>query len=73
MNTSHPNQSGGSGQPVMAGPHLKKPSDITGMVSFPPGTTSLLSKYLTPAIYNQYKGKFDRHGVPFEQMILSGC
>lgn len=52
--------------PVKAGPHLKKPEDITGMVEFPAGTTSLLCKYLTPAVYNKYKGQNDKAGVSFE-------
>lgn len=43
------------------------------MVCFPPGTKSLLSKYLTPEIYAKYRGKKDAAGVSFEQMILSGC
>lgn len=58
---------------VKAGPHLKKIEDISGMLEFPPGTKSLLCKYLTPEIYNKYKGKKDKAGVPFEQMILSGA
>ena len=58
---------------VKAGPHLKTPADITGMVEFPAGTKSLLCKYLTPEIYNEYRGKKDSCGVPFEQMILSGA
>jgi arginine kinase len=58
---------------VKAGPHLKKPEDITGFVEFPAGTTSLVSKYLTKDVYEKYKGKKDKAGVSFEQMILSGC
>jgi len=58
---------------VKAGPHLKTPADITGMVEFPAGTKSLLCKYLTPEVYNEYRGKKDACGVPFEQMILSGA
>jgi hypothetical protein len=57
---------------VKAGPHLKKPEDITGFVEFPAGTTSLVSKYCTKAVYDKYKGKKDSAGVSFEQMILSG-
>jgi hypothetical protein len=57
---------------VKAGPHLKKPEDITGFVEFPAGTTSLVSKYCTKAVYDKYKGKKDTAGVSFEQMILSG-
>lgn len=62
-----------AGAVVKAGPHLKKIEDITGMIEFPAGTKSLLCKYLTPEIYNKYKGKKDKAGVPFEQMILSGA
>ena len=57
---------------IKAGPHLKKPEDITGMLEFPEGTKSLLSKYLTPEVFEKYKGKKDKSGVSFEQMILSG-
>ena len=52
--------------PVKAGPHLKAPEDITGMVEFPAGTSSLLCKYLTPEVYNKYKGMKDKAGVSFE-------
>jgi creatine kinase/arginine kinase len=52
--------------PVKAGPHLKKPEDITGPVEFPAGTSSLLCKYLTPEVYNKYKGMKDKAGVSFE-------
>jgi hypothetical protein len=45
---------------------LKQPSDITGMVQFPAGTKSLLSKYLTPEVFNAYAGKCDGAGVSFE-------
>jgi len=58
---------------VKAGSHLKKPEDINGFVEFPAGTKSLLCKYLTKEVYEKYKGKKDKAGVPFEQMILSGC
>ena len=51
---------------VKAGPHLKKPEDITGFVVFPAGTTSLVSKYCTKEVYNKYKGKKDKAGVSFE-------
>lgn len=54
------------GGAVKAGPHLKKPEDITGLVEFPAGTKSLLAKYLSAEIYNEYKGKKDKAGVSFE-------
>ena len=56
-----------------AGPHLKKVEDITGPIEFPADCKSLLCKYLTPEIYNKYKGLKDKAGVSFEQMILSGA
>jgi hypothetical protein len=49
-----------------AGPHLKKPEDITDLPVFPAGTKSLLSKYLTKDVYTKYKGKKDKQGVSFE-------
>ena len=52
---------------------MKKIEDITGPVEFPAGTKSLLCKYLTPEVYNKYKGLKDKAGVPFELMILSGA
>ena len=51
---------------VKAGTHLKKPEDISGFVVFPAGTTSLVSKYCTKAVYDKYKGKKDKAGVSFE-------
>ena len=51
---------------VKAGPHLKKPEDITGLPEFPAGTKSLLCKYLTKDVYDKYKGKKDKAGVSFE-------
>jgi hypothetical protein len=36
---------------VKVGSHLESADDITGFPIFPEGTKSLLSKYLTPAIW----------------------
>ena len=58
---------------VEAGPHLKKPEDLTGFPVFPPGTKSLLSKYLTKDIWEKLKDKVDKHGFSFKQAILSGA
>ena len=41
---------------VLAGSSLKRPSDINAFVKFPEDTKSLLSKYLTPEVYEAYKG-----------------
>ena len=58
---------------IQAGPHLKDPEDLTGFPVFPDGTTSLLSKNLTRAVWDELKDKKDPHGVSFKQAILSGC
>jgi len=58
---------------IKAGSHLKKPEDITGLLEFPAGNKSLLCKYLSKDIHTKYKGKKDKAGVSFEQMILSGA
>ena len=58
---------------LQAGPHLKEPSQLTSMPVFPAGTKSLVSKYCTPEVFAANAGKKDSCGVPFEQMILSGC
>jgi hypothetical protein len=47
--------------------------DIKDFPLFPPGTKSLLCKYLTPKIWNQYKDVKDKHGFSFKQVIFSGC
>jgi hypothetical protein len=44
------------GASVKAGPHLKKPEDITGLVEFPADTKSLLCKYLKPDVQTKYFG-----------------
>ena len=57
---------------VMAGSNLAKPGDINAFVKFPEGTKSLLSQFLTPEIYEAYKGQKDATGFSFEQVIFSG-
>ena len=61
------------GAKVKAGPHLKSIKDLSGMVEFPAGTKSSVARFMTEAVYNEYKGKADKAGVPFELMVLSGC
>jgi len=57
---------------IFAGSHLKEITDLTGFPQFPANCNSLISKYLTPEVFNKYKGKKDKCGVAFESMILSG-
>ena len=63
----------GDDSDIQAGPHLKKPEDLTGYPVFPAGTKSLLAKFLTRDIWNQLKDKKDAQGVSFKQAILSGA
>lgn len=55
------------------GSHLKKPEDLVGFPQFPPGTKSLVSKHLTPEIWDKYKDKKDKFGLPFKLCVFSGC
>ena len=61
-------------QDVTCGPHLKKPSDLTGFPVFPAGQQgSLLFKFLTRDVWNQLKDEKDKFGYTFKEAILSGC
>ena len=55
------------------GAHLGKPEDLVGYPTFPPGTKSLVAKYLTKDIWNKFKDEKDKFGVTFKQCIFSGC
>ena len=48
-------------------------TDLIGLPVFPEGTKSLLSKYLTPAVWKQLRDKKDKHGFSFKEAIFSGC
>ena len=61
------------GAKVKAGPHLKSIADLTGFPEFAPDIKSSVARFLTEDIWNEYKGKKDKAGVPFELMVLSGC
>ena len=58
---------------VKAGTHLTKPEQLTGPIEWPAGTKSLVSRFVTPELFNKFKGKKDKAGVSFEQMVLSGA
>ena len=57
----------------MCGDDFMTLQDIDVPVTFPEGTKSLLSKWLTPGLQKGYKGKTDATGFSFEQAIFSGC
>jgi hypothetical protein len=46
---------------------------LTGFPTFPPGTKSLLSKFLTKDIWNKYKNGEDKEKFTFKEAIFSGC
>lgn len=58
---------------VEVGPSLKTPDDIYGYPVFPPGTNSLLKKYMTRELWSNMKGLTDEAGFSFKQAIFRGC
>ena len=50
---------------TMMGSHLRDWDDIKGVPHFPSGTKSLLSKCLTPKIWEQCKDRRDKYGFSF--------
>jgi hypothetical protein len=58
---------------TMMGSHLKDWDDIKGMPYFPTGTKSLLSKCLTPDVWEKCKDRRDKYGFSFKQAIFSGA
>ena len=64
-------------EPVSAGckvgNHLKSHNDVTDCPIFPPGTKSLLSKYLDKNVWDALKNKKDKYGFSFQEAIFSGC
>merc|ERR1711988_1505195 len=54
------------------GTHLRQPSDICALPHFPTGTKSLLSKCLTPDVWEKCKDRRDKFGFTFQQAIFSG-
>jgi len=58
---------------TMMGSHLKDWDAITGLPHFPTGTKSLLSKCLTPDVWEACKDRRDKYGFSFKQAIFSGA
>ena len=58
---------------TMVGSQLNDWDDIKGMPYFPTGTKSLLSKCLTPDVWEKCKDRRDKFGFSFKQAIFSGC
>ena len=58
---------------TLMGSHLKSPEDIVDFPYFPAGTNSLLSKCLTPEIWEKCKDRKDKYGFTFKQAIFSGA
>lgn len=58
---------------TLMGSHLKDWDDIKGLPFFPTGTKSLLSKCLTPDVWEKCKDRRDKYGFSFRQAIFSGC
>ena len=62
-----------SGKPDEAGSHLTTPEAMTVLPKFPAGTTSLVSKHLTQAVWDKYSEQSDAFGVSFKTCVFSGC
>merc|ERR1719223_1268738 len=58
---------------TMMGSHLKDWDAITGLPHFPTGTKSLLSKCLTPDVWEACKDRRGKYGFSFKQAIFSGA
>ena len=58
---------------TLMGSHLNDWDDIQGTPYFPSGTGSLLSKCLTPSVWEACKDRRDKYGFSFKQAIFSGC
>jgi hypothetical protein len=56
----------------MMGSHLGSPEEIESMPYFPTGCKSLLSKCLTPDVWEKCKDRRDKFGFTFRQSIFSG-
>ena len=74
------NSSGASDPPpkkvegrTVCGKHLKTENDLTDWPLFPEGCKSLVSKYLTEEVWNEYKDQSDDSGVSFKTCVFSGC
>merc|ERR1719230_2341438 len=57
---------------TMMGKHLESPESIESMPYFPTGCKSLLSKCLTPDVWEKCKDRRDKFGFSFRQAIFSG-
>lgn len=57
----------------MCSDKLKTFNDLTGFPTFPKGTKSLLSKYLTRDIWNKFCDQKDSFDFAFKECIFSGC
>ena len=66
-------QAPAAGGVLKAGTDLKTPEDIVSLPEFPADCKSSVSRFLTKEVFEKYHGMKDELGVPFEQMILSGC
>ena len=58
---------------TQCGNALNAEADLTGWPEFPAGTTSLVSKYLTKEVWDEYKDEKDAAGVSFKTCVFSGC
>ena len=59
---------------VECGINVQSPDQLGNeLPTFPAGTNSYLSRYLTEEVWNELKDKSDSYGFTFKQAIFSGC
>ena len=58
---------------TQCGDALKTEDDLTAWPQFPDGTKSLVCKYLTKEVWDEYKDQKDKAGVSFKTCVFSGC
>lgn len=62
-----------SGDRTVVGTHLNTYEDLKNWPQFPDDIHSLVSQALTKEVWDEYAEKSDAKGVPFKQMVFSGC
>jgi len=62
-----------NGPDVQCGSHLASSDALNGFPVFPPGTKSLLCKFLSRDVWDKYNSQKDDFGFPFIDAIYSGC
>ena len=58
---------------IQCGSHLENEDCLNSYPVFPAGNKSLVAKYNTPQVWEEYKDKKDECGVSYKLCVFSGC